>query len=100
MNLRVARYIDRWLGPPLCLLLYGLARLLGRPLPPLGATTPPTGPIPPPRRVLAIKFYGLGNVVMVLPTLRALRAAFPGVEIDFLTLADNAALLEGSGCVR
>lgn len=100
MNLRVARYIDRWLGPPLCLLLYGLARLLGRRLPALGATTPPTGPIPTPRRVLGIKFYGLGNIVMVLPTLRALRTALPDVEIDFLTLVDNAPLLEGSGCVR
>jgi ADP-heptose:LPS heptosyltransferase len=100
MNLRVARYIDRWLGPPLCLLLYGLARLLGRRLPALGATTPPAAPLPTPRRVLGIKFYGLGNIVMVLPTLRALRAAFPGVEIDFLTLVDNAPLLEGSGYVR
>jgi ADP-heptose:LPS heptosyltransferase len=100
MNLRIARYIDRWLGPPLCLLLYAIARLLGRRLPALGATTPPTGVLPRPRRVLGIKFYGLGNVVMVLPTLRALQATFPDVEIDFLTLAENAPLLERSGCVR
>lgn len=100
MNLHAARYVDRWLGPPLCLALYGLARLLGRPLPSLGATTPPSGILPRPRRVLCIKFYGLGNIVMVLPTLRALRDAFPDVEIDFLTLASNAPLVERSGFVR
>jgi ADP-heptose:LPS heptosyltransferase len=101
MNLHVARYVDRWLGLPLCLALYALARLLGRRLPPLGATTPPPSVPPPrPRRVLGIKFYGLGNIVMILPALRELAAAFPDVEIDFLTLPGNAGLLVRSGLVR
>jgi ADP-heptose:LPS heptosyltransferase len=101
MNLHLARYVDRWLGPPLCFVLYVIARALGRRLPPLGATTPPApgGPRRP-HRVLGIKFYGLGNIVMILPTLRELRAAIPDVEIDFLTLGDNAFLLERSGLVR
>jgi ADP-heptose:LPS heptosyltransferase len=101
MNLHVARYVDRWLGLPVCLALYALAHLLGRRLPLLGATTPPPRtPPPPPKRVLGIKFYGLGNIVMILPALRELAAAFPGVEIDFLTLPGNADLLVRSGLVR
>jgi ADP-heptose:LPS heptosyltransferase len=101
MNLHLARYIDRWVGLVLCFGLHALARLTGQRLPPLGATTPPTGPPPPPpARVLGLKFYGLGNIVMILPVLRELRAAFPGVEIDFLTLPGNVALLEQSGLVR
>jgi heptosyltransferase-2 len=101
MNLHLARYIDRWVGLPLCFCLHALARLLGQPVPPLGATTPPSAaPRPAPARVLAVKFYGLGNIVMILPALRALRAAYPDVEVDFLTLPGNAALLEQSGLVR
>jgi heptosyltransferase-3 len=101
MNLRLARYIDRWVGLGVCFLLWGLARLLsaGRAVPPLLGTTPPRKVPGTPRRVLAIKFYGLGNIAMILPTLRALRAEGEDVAIDFLTLPGNVALLRQSGLV-
>jgi ADP-heptose:LPS heptosyltransferase len=101
MNLHAARYVDRWAGPPVHLALHAAGRATGRRLAPLGATTPPVAgrTWARPRRVLAIKFYGLGNLVMILPTLAALRAAVPEVEIDFLTLPGNEALLERSGLV-
>src|SRR5207244_1440229 len=78
-----------------------VGRVAGRRLPPLGATTPPSvgRTWARPRRVLAIKFYGLGNIVMILPTLAALRTAVPEVEIDFLTLPGNEELLAQSGLV-
>jgi heptosyltransferase III len=106
MNLRVARYIDRWVGFAVCLALWAVGRawtLLGgnAHVPGLLATTPPDDvPVPAPRRVLAIKFYGLGNIAMILPTLQALREAIPGVEVDFLTLPGNQSLLLQSGLVR
>jgi ADP-heptose:LPS heptosyltransferase len=56
--------------------------------------------LPAPRRILAIKFYGLGNIAMILPTLQALSEAFPGVEIDFLTLPSNHSLLHQSALVH
>ena len=101
MNLRLARYIDRWVGLGVCFLLWGLARLLsaGRAVPPLLGTTPPRKVPGTPRRVLAIKFYGLGNIAMILPTLRALQAEGEDVAIDFLTLPGNVALLRKSGLV-
>ncbi len=105
MNLRVARYIDRWVGFAVCLALWAIGRawtlLRGRGhVPGLLATTPPgERPPDPPRRVLAIKFYGLGNIAMILPTLAALRELAPGVEVDFLTLPGNHALLRQSGLV-
>src|SRR5438093_9620288 len=105
MNLNYARYVDKWVGLVVCLAFYALERLLspltGRHLPPLFATTPPPldGTRPAPRRVLCIKFYGLGNVAMLLPVLQALREHFPATEIDFLTLAGNVPLLERSGTV-
>ncbi len=101
MNLLAARYIDRWAGVAVHLGLHAVGRATGRRLPPPGATTPPSAgrTWARPRRVLAIKFYGLGNLVLILPTLAALRAAVPEVEIDFLTLPGNEALLEQSGLV-
>jgi heptosyltransferase I len=101
MNLDAARYIDRWVGVAAHLGLHGVGRATGRRLAPLRATTPPVEgrSWAPPRRLLGIKFYGLGNIVMLLPTLRELRATFPGIEIDFLTLPGNAPLLARTGLV-
>jgi ADP-heptose:LPS heptosyltransferase len=53
-----------------------------------------------PRRLLAIKFYGLGNLAMILPVLQELKATWPDLAIDVLTLPGNATLLEQSGVVR
>lgn len=101
MNLRVARYIDRWVGLGVCFVLWAAARLLsaGRMVPALFATTPAHADAARPRRVLAIKFYGLGNIAMILPTLAAMKADDPDIEIDFLTLPGNVTLLEQSGLV-
>ena len=103
MNL--ARRIDTWGGLLVSAGLFALSRLGavfgGRRLPPMRATTPPRPGTPPlrPQRVLAIKFYGLGNIAMVLPVVQALREALPESEVDFLTLEENRPLLERSGLV-
>ncbi|MBN1586789.1 MAG: methyltransferase domain-containing protein [Candidatus Omnitrophica bacterium] len=56
------------------------------------------GIIPPdsqsPSKILLIKFPGIGNLVMLLPTVRALRVHFDQSEILFLTLRQNAGLME------
>src|SRR5215471_14542086 len=108
MNLHLARYIDRWIGLGVCFALWIVGRiggaLRGREVVPdlLGTTPPSPGePLPNLRRVLAIKFYGLGNIAMILPTLEAMRDAASGeCEIDFLTLPGNLSLLRQSGLVR
>jgi lipopolysaccharide heptosyltransferase II len=106
IDMGLARRIDTWLGLVLCALLYAVARLRARlgglPQPPLRATTPPVpgAPLPRPRRVLAIKLYGLGNVTMIVPVLDALRRGAPGAEIDFLSMEENRVLLERSGVVE
>ena len=82
MDLIFARHVDRLAGPPLTTVLRAAARLRGERLPSLRATTPPVaGPLPAPRRLLAMKFYGLGNIALVLPVLETLRRAVPDVEI-------------------
>jgi ADP-heptose:LPS heptosyltransferase len=98
-----SRPLDTWGGLVICGILALWARLRamlgGPPLAPLRATTPPhDGNLPLPRRVLAIKFYGLGNIAMLLPVLQDLRDALgEDAEIDFLTLEGNRSLLEASG---
>ncbi len=98
-----SRPLDTWGGLLICgvLALWARFRALlgGPPLAPFRATTPPKGgALPLPRRVLAIKFYGLGNIAMLLPVLQDLRDGLPDdAEIDFLTLEGNRTLLEASG---
>ena len=106
LDLQRARYADNWGGLAISGLLFAWSRarslLGGPPQPALRATTPPApaGSAPQPRRILAIKFYGLGNIVMLLPVLGALRRAYPDAEIDFLTMGENQALLERSGATN
>ncbi len=106
LDLNAARRVDTWAGLAICAVLFAYSRVRalfgGRRLAPLWATTPPLPGAPAirPRRVLAIKFYGLGNIVMLLPVIQALREAHPGVEVDFLTLAENCPLLDRSRLVE
>lgn len=102
VNLNLARRIDGWGGALISFVLFAWARwspiYRGSKLRPMRATTPPEAePLPRPRRILAIKFYGLGNITMLLPVLHALRHGCPGAEIDFLTLSENTELLARSG---
>ncbi|HXJ37448.1 MAG TPA: glycosyltransferase family 9 protein [Candidatus Eisenbacteria bacterium] len=105
MDLNLARYIDKWVGLVICLVLFAWERATrpwhGRAIRALSSTTPPGLGEPPiePRRILCMKFYGLGNAVMLIPVLEAVRRRWPGVEIDFLTMPGNVALLERSGVV-
>lgn len=87
-NLRFERALDKYLGSPL---VHALA-LFGTP--PARTSTPLPGDV---RRILLIKFYGIGNIVMMLPAVRALRRRFPDAKITFLTLKSNAGILAGTG---
>jgi len=105
MNLNFARSLDRWVGLAICLVLFAFERifgpLMGRHIPPFLATTPPSAdaPVPRPRRILCMKFYGLGNAVMLFPVLASVRQRFPDAELDFLTMVGNLDLLERSQTV-
>jgi ADP-heptose:LPS heptosyltransferase len=68
------------------------------------APTDPPLPIPrgmdlrgaSPSRVLVIRLERVGDVLLITPTLRALRARFPNARIELLTRPGNAALLAGN----
>jgi len=41
------------------------------------------------RKVLVVKFFGIGSLVLATPFLRAVRKVFPNAEIHLLTLSSN-----------
>jgi ADP-heptose:LPS heptosyltransferase len=77
MKITAMKTIDRWVGLPACWML-GLFRFL-------------LGDNPPEKieRVLVIKFWGMGSMVLALPVFKALREAYPGAQIGFATIGKN-----------
>ncbi len=83
LAVEVKKLVDRAAGVPLVL---GL-----RCLEPLRRRRP--GGTDDVRRVLCIKLWGIGNLVMILPLIAALRQRHPAARIEFLTLHGNRAFL-------
>jgi len=52
---------------------------------------------PAPRRLLVVQLAELGNALLIMPALQALRAGLPEMRLDVLTTGGGAAVLRGSG---
>jgi ADP-heptose:LPS heptosyltransferase len=85
VNLALGKLLDRWVGIPLAAVAGGAVRLKE-----LVAPAPEVREV---RRILCVKLWGIGNVVLLLPILRALRAHYPAARITFLTLEGNREIL-------
>lgn len=85
ISVEAARFLDRYVG----LLACGLLSLPGRRRRQLPAA---------PRKILVLKFWEGGLIVMGAPWYRALRRRYPSAEIHFLTLDVNAQLADMLGC--
>jgi ADP-heptose:LPS heptosyltransferase len=94
-NVRASKCIDRYAGAPICAFLCAI-KSAGRLLRRLGvrpaASTP--GSEKPINKILMIKFFGMGSIVLNTPLLRCLSKAYPAAEICFLTYGGNRALLD------
>lgn len=82
-RIELAKWIDRWLGG----LLVRTLSLLHRPR----LSRRIGGPV---RRILFIKLWGMGSVVLCEPALRWLKRRHPQAEIHFLTLTANRPMLD------
>ena len=82
---RIALAIDRRLGSFLCVLLLA-ARFLRRARP---ARRP--GEV---QRILLLKMWGMGSIVLVSSLFRETRRLYPNARIDVITLRENLPLLE------
>jgi len=52
------------------------------------------------KRALFIRFGGMGDILLATPSVRALRAAFPGIEVDFVVGGGMTDALTGHPDVR
>ncbi len=86
-TINLMKAADRYLGIPV---LYGL-----RLLKPILGPSPPASPEI--RTILMVKLWGIGNLVMILPLIRAVRNRYPRASLHFLTLKCNEELLENAG---
>jgi len=86
MNVDTIRFLDRYVGVPLCALAT-CARWITRRI--SGKKT-----LPPPRKVLIIKLSEMGSTVLAHPALMELKKRCPDVELFFLTFKNNAAIIE------
>jgi ADP-heptose:LPS heptosyltransferase len=79
------RTTDKYLGICLCYFLYFVGRVTkaiwGK------------GDENEKRKVLMMKFAGIGNIVMILPTIKAVRRHYPEAQIDMFTLLTNREVL-------
>jgi lipopolysaccharide heptosyltransferase II len=67
-------------------------RLVGIPLCHLTGLVPPSSSRTPIRKILVIKFFGIGSIILITPALAILRAAFPSAIIDMLTFQSQSTL--------
>ena len=82
---QMALWLDGRVGPLLCLLLLVARRLRNR-----RSQAQEGRPV---EKVLVLKFWGIGSIVLASPLLLALRTRYPRARIDFVTLAENEAIL-------
>lgn len=88
MNIRTMKAIDHYVGIPACLAL-DLFQRLWMPFQREKRN--------PPRKVLVMKYFGIGSILLASPMLRAIKTKHPGVSIGFLTFAANREIVERLG---
>jgi ADP-heptose:LPS heptosyltransferase len=81
MNLILMRYIDRYIGIPLVYICYWAVKISRR-------RQYPGQNQAAPKRILCIKFWGVGNIAMLLPAVYALQKKYKGASFDLLTLPE------------
>lgn len=87
MNFRLVRLIDKYIGIPLAYIIFFLYRLFSY----FSQDTPFDI-----HKILLIKFWGIGNIIMLLPAAKALQEKYPSARIDILTLTNNKDVSEAT----
>jgi heptosyltransferase-3 len=80
------KYLDRYVGILLCFFLGVVDQFIELFL--------PANSVVAVKKILLIKFWGIGNIVLLLPIMKAVRERYPNAKIIFLTLQTNQELFE------
>src|SRR3954464_10831271 len=86
MDVELMRRLDRVLGDAACSALATAHRLRKS-----FAATDPSRPV---RKIAVMKFFGMGSIIVASRSLAALRDAYPGAELHFVTFASNRGILD------
>lgn len=86
MNINQQRWIDRWLGIPLCAAVSGLDALVSRFKPPSRADTP--------RAIVVILLSEMGSLVLAHDMFEHLKNRYPGAELHALLFRKNREILD------
>ncbi|MFA5090957.1 MAG: glycosyltransferase family 9 protein [Candidatus Omnitrophota bacterium] len=93
MRLHTLRWIDKYIGLFLCFVLFCFQRIIK-----LFDFLPYRRSLPKPvRKILIIKFWGFGSIVLALDFLQLLRRNYPLAQIYAVTLRQNRKIYEMSG---
>ncbi|MBI4378447.1 MAG: glycosyltransferase family 9 protein [Nitrospinae bacterium] len=87
MNISFMRIADYYIGIPVCFIIGVMSRLIQYINPGLKREGSP-------KNILLIKTWGIGNIIMMLDSMRALRKKFPDARIGFVTLENNRDIVE------
>jgi ADP-heptose:LPS heptosyltransferase len=86
MNLSLAKAVDKYVGVTVCFALAGLRSIR--------EFVAPREDLVLARSILMVKFWGLGNIVLLLPVVRLLRERHPDAKLVFVTLRRNRDLVD------
>jgi ADP-heptose:LPS heptosyltransferase len=84
MKIKLMRQIDWYVGVPLCYFLTAVKKIKDL------FNKKNNGEI---KKILVIKFLGIGSIILASPTLDALKDKFPNAEIYFLSFKSNEDIL-------
>lgn len=85
MRISYLRWIDRYLGTGICALLSILKRL---------SFTKRELNINKPQKIIFIKFWGMGSIILTARSLKLVRESYPASRICVLTLEQNRSVFE------
>lgn len=94
MNIDTVRFVDKYIGIPICLalsLLRKIATLFQRILPPKT--------LQPPRKILLIELSEMGSTVIAYSAIMRLKETFPAAEFSFLIFQKNKESVELLGVI-
>ncbi|HWJ19665.1 MAG TPA: hypothetical protein VNR65_13150, partial [Geobacterales bacterium] len=88
MNIRFYRFVDRFLGPPICAALSAIDRIHSRPV-----------AAAPPRKILVILLSEMGSMVLAQYMFAQLKQQYRGASLHVLLFARNREAVELLGLI-
>lgn len=85
---RIQKFFDRYVGIPISILL-SVITFLNKKVKPSSRNKADT-----PKKILFIQLSALGDTILAVPTIRAIRKSFPQAELSFLASPTNLSYLE------